>query len=217
MIAKPILRGWTFDTIHVFSQADASRLLAASWIGPKRGLWRYVSRGQPSPGDITVVERDNIFAGGWDALGLVQHVDKPSWIADSTKGTDYGTAAARHAQLVEYPVGCHIVPDIEGLGDAGAPVYDFIAYWSDAVMAQGYLPLPYDGYDDGLAAQWKTQLVTRGIVRASDWWSDFGPRSLPPGRSWVGKQHEQTTVAGIGVDPDEVLVDNVLVLMGQAA
>jgi len=218
--ALALARGWAFDTDGKMSTANARKLLTAPYPGtlaasasPKRALIRYVSLAAPSPADITVVERDEIFAAGWSALGLVQHVERPSWQANSIVGTQHGQAAVAHAQLVGYPRGCHLMLDVEGLGDAGAPVYDYCAYWCDPVIAAGYLPMPYDGYDDGMPDQWKELLVTRGLVRPTDWWSDYGPRQLPPGLSWAMKQHAQTTVGGELVDPDEILVDNVVVFM----
>jgi len=220
MTASPIFmpiaitRGWMFDTSWRFSAAGAASLLAAPYPGtPKVGLWRYVSLGAPSPADITTQERDLTFAAGWGSLGLVQHVERPSWIATPQNGQQHGAAAVFHAQLIGYPLGCHITPDMEGLGDSGAPVQQYLEGWAKEVNGAGYLTLPYDGYDDGMPDAVKLALVSGGFVRPTDWWSDYGPRRLPPGLSWVGKQHSQTTVGGVVVDPDEVLVDNVLVLM----
>lgn len=206
--------GWGFDTDMVLSAQSAEHLADAQYQGHDMGFaLRYVSLGAPAKTDITVAERDNILSAHL-SLGLVQHVERPDWQADNTVGTAHGQAAAHHAQLVEYPAGCHIGLDVEGLGDAGAPVYDYIAYWCDQVAAAGYLPLIYDGYQDGLTLALKAQLVTRGIVRASDWWSDFGQRFLPPGLAFAMKQHAQTTLAGVLIDPDEILVPGVVSFMG---
>jgi hypothetical protein len=208
-VAAP--KGWAFDTITKFSPTSAAHLKSASWVGPLVALWRYVSLGAPSLGDITATERDAILGAGW-LLGLVQHVEEPSWKADSNNGTLHGQAAVAHAQLVEYPVGCHIGLDMEGLGDAGSPVLDYVRKWAAVVHAAGYKVLMYVGYDDGLTQAQHETLASEGTVDA--WWSDYGPRQLPDGQFWSVKQHSQTTVAGIGVDPDEILVDNRLVLMG---
>ena len=121
-----------------------------------------------------------------------------------------------HAQLVGYPVGCHIGVDIEGLGNAGAPVQQYVTAWAKEVNGAGFLTLPYDGYDDGMPDAVKLALVSAGLVRPGDWWSDFGPRKLPAGLTWLLKQHSQTTIGGVVVDPDEILVDNVLMVMGVA-
>jgi glycoside hydrolase-like protein len=207
-------RGWSFDTDWKFTQVTAAALLAAPYVGtPKRAVLRYVSLGAPSASDITVVERDAVFAAGWQALGLVQHVELPHWIASPQNGQQHGAAAVAHAQLIGYPTGCHIGVDIEGLGNAGAPVQQYVSAWATEVNGAGYLTLPYDGYDDGMPAAVKLALVAAGLVRTGDWWSDFGPRVLPAGLLWALKQHSQITLGGVEIDPDEILVDNVLSFM----
>jgi hypothetical protein len=207
-------RGWTFDTDGKLTQTSAAALLASPILTPKRAIWRYVSLGLPSQRDITAAERDAIFAAGWQGLGLVQHVEFPHWIASPQNGQEHGAAAVAHAKLVGYPVGCHIGVDIEGLGNAGAPVRQYLAGWASEVNGAGYLTLPYDGYDDGMPNDVKVSLVSAGFIRFGDWWSDFGPRNLPSGLAWAMKQHMQTTIGGVEVDPDEILVDDVLVVMG---
>jgi hypothetical protein len=64
--------------------------------------------------------------------------------------------------------------------------------------------------DDGMTQAQHSELAS--VVDA--WWSDFGPRQLPTPLRFSLKQHAQTSVAGIGVDPDEILIDAALVLMG---
>lgn len=212
MRAVPIPRGWGFDLSSKLYLPGARSLLLAPYPGnPRVALNRYVSLGNPSPGDITVAERDAIFTAGWPALVLVQHVEYPHWNASNIVGTEHGSAAKRHANLVEYPDACHLVLDMEGLGNAGSVAYDYIAYWTDAVRP--HPTIVYDGYADGLADPWKLQLVARGCVAANGWWSDFGPRSLPDGLSWAAKQHDQTVVGGETVDPDQYLIDGAVVGM----
>jgi hypothetical protein len=206
-------RGWCFDSVHPFTATDATRLKAASWVGPTLALWRYVSLGAPSPADITVAEVSAILGAGW-LLGLVQHVQRPSWQADPASGLAHGKAATDHAALVSYPQGCHIGLDMEGLGDSGAPVVGYVVAWADAVHAAGYRVLLYLGYDDGIADTAMGRLVAGGYIDAL--WSDYGPRTLPTGLSFALKQHAQTTVVGIGVDPDEVLSPGVIAVMGLA-
>ena len=216
-MACPVLlgRGWCFDTVWQFHPAEAQVLKRAPYPGqPLLALWRYVSLGAPSPADITPAEVAAILGAGW-LLGLVQHVERPSWQADPASGSAHGAAAVAHAQLVDYPPGCHIGLDMEGIGDAGAPVVGHVVAWADAVHDAGYKVLLYVGYDDGLADTDMLRLCAGGYVDAL--WSDYGPRSLPPGLSFAMKQHAQTTVAGIDVDPDEVLSPGVIAVMGTGA
>jgi len=215
LVSVPLGRGWCFDTIHQFTLADAIHLKGASYPGqPLLALWRYVGLGAPSPADITIAERDAILSAGW-SLGLVQHVERPSWQANGSNGLSHGTTAAAHARLVEYPLGCHLGLDLEGLGDSGVPVMSYVQAWADAVHAVGYRVLLYVGYDDGLTDAQVTALVGTGAIDA--FWSDYGPRTLPAGLSFAMKQHAQTTVLGIGVDPDEVLSPGVICVMGRIA
>lgn len=225
VVALP--RGWAFDTNAKLTRASARAMLLAPFPGtPRVAVGRYLSLGAPSPKDLTIEERDEIFDAGWPAIFLVQHVNYPDWIANSQLGTQHGLAAARHAQLIEAPPGTDIAPDIEGLGNSGALAYDYLCYWADAVRYLGYEVTPdlvadppgygvrpYDGYDDGLPAVYKSLLLQRGVVAANKWWSDFGPRTLPAPEQYSMKQHAQITLGGVKVDPDEVLLDGVVTAM----
>ncbi len=237
VVALP--KGWAFDTSAKLTRASARSMLISPFAGcqrtpasaPRVALIRYLSLGTPSMGDLDIPERDAIFDAGWPAIGLVQHVNLPSWIADSRNGTTHGQAAARHAQLIEAAPGTDITPDIEGLGSNGATAYDYLCYWADAVRylglgvdqitqdvvdhPPGYGVRPYDGYDDGLPDVYKSLLLTRGIVAANKWWSDYGPRELPPPEQFSMKQHTQITLGGVPADPDEVLIDGVIMCMAR--
>lgn len=213
--------GWAFDTNVKLTRASAAAMRTAPFAGtlrtpgtaPRVALIRYVSLGNESPNDITVEEIDDIFAAGWPAILLVQHVNYPEWQANNMLGAQHGAAAVKNALSIGYPKGCHLALDIEGLGNAGAPAYDYVAYATDPIRDAGFLPLIYDGYDDGLADQWKSQLVTRACVDAKGWWSDFGPRVLPAPLLFAIKQHSQITLGGTVADPDEILINNFIMAM----
>lgn len=213
--ATPCPAGYAYDTSWKLTSGEAGVLHRApppvGVSGAPVALWRYVSLGTPSTADITVAERDAILGAGW-LLGLVQHVERPSWQADPATGMAHGAAAVAHARLVGYPAGAHLGLDMEGLGNADAPVMGYVVAWADAVHAAGYRVLMYVGYDDGLSLGAHKALQDGGYVDA--WWSDFGQRQLPEGCSWAIQQHAQTTVAGIAVDPDEILAAGAIALMG---
>jgi len=223
MRAVALQRGWAFDTNTKLTRASAAALWSATFTGSprtppdKRAVVRYVSLGAESPKDLTSDEITDIFAAGVPAIVIVQHVNYPEWQANNLLGTQHGEAAVRNAQALGYPLGCHLALDIEGLGNAGPPAYDYVAYATDPIHAAGYVPLIYDGYDDGLADQWKTQLVTRGCVGQKDWWSDFGPRVLPAPLLFAWKQHVQMTLGGTVTDPNEILIDNYIMAMAPEA
>jgi hypothetical protein len=54
------------------------------------------------------------------------------------------------------------------------------AMWGKVVRAAGYLPAAYEGYDDGLTMA--LRLAISGPDGIDVWWSDYGPRTPPPGR-----------------------------------
>lgn len=194
------------DTIAVFTAPMAQRMKASMW-----GKFviafviRYVSLTAPfALSDITIAERDRILAENL-LLGLVQHVERPSWQANAGNGTSHGQAAAAHAKAVEYPAGCHLGLDMEGLGDQGAPVLEYVRAWAKEVHAAGYLVAMYEGYDDGLTMAQRQQLHDEGTVDL--FWSDYGPRVDPPGIGFAMHQHPQTMLAGVEVDPDTAAPD----------
>jgi len=192
---------WGVDTNAKLTAAQAKALADAQVNGqPIKFVFRYVSLGAPSPADITVAERDAILASGL-ALGLVQHVNYPGWVASQENGAAHGAAAAAHATLVGYAPNAMLAVDMEGVKDVGQPVIDYVTAWAKAVHAAGFRVLLYVGYCCGISPQQLAALRSAGVVDA--FWADYGPRAEPPGFGFIVKQHAQTTIAGICVDPDE--------------
>lgn len=220
--AKKIAAGYVADTNAKMTAASMPGLKKAL-VGPAPGtpllaLIRYVSLSRPpSPSDITAPERDLILDDGSMCLGLVQHVNEPGWIATNDNGTAHGVAAAGHAKLIEYPAGCHIGVDMEGIHDVGQPVLDYLKSWLAAVHAAGYLAVIYWGYAFQVAPAAVVALLSQGDI----FWTDYGSHPAPPGVGWTLKQHAQSMVGGTMVDLDEdVGVDgrgNSLVLMALVA
>lgn len=193
-VAQPIPAGWGADTIHTFSARDVAMLKAGQYQGHAMTfLWRYGS-------DVSIVERDAILPVM--PMVLVEHVQRPGW---QTGGALGGKAAGErdvyHADRLEYPKGAHLCFDLEGVGDQGVSVEEYIMARCAVVRAAGYLPAAYEGYDDGLTMV--LRLAISGPDGVDVWWSDFGHRTPPPGIGFVCTQHPQTVVAGIQIDPDE--------------
>jgi len=161
---------------------------------------RYVSLGMPRPGDITIDEVASILRAGL-ALMLVQHCRLPGWTATGMQGAADGSSAARQAAIVGYPQGCHIAVDMEGLANSGSEVADYITQWAAAVRAVGYRAMVYVGYDAGLGA---AELYA--IPGIDAYWSDMAGRQVAV-RGCCMRQHAQTTIAGVPVDPDLVTAD----------
>ena len=201
------------DTSGKLTPAMARALAGSSWQGaPIRFVFRYVPLpGNAGHGDIDPGELEAIIGAGL-MLGLVQHCRLPGWAASGMQGTLDGKAASYAAKLAGYQLGAHLAFDLEGCRDSGAPVAAHVNAWAAEVSAAGYEPLLYVGYAAGLGP---AELYDLPLVNA--YWSDYGPRSVAT-RGFCLRQHAQTALAGITVDPDVATADVLggrLLLMGR--
>ncbi len=207
-IAKGLGPCWGFDTTFRFVDlAVAKRVRAASWQGHELVFpFRYLSLSTPNLAyDIGPTERDVIFQAGFKGLGLVQHVNFPSWQANPLVGAQHGKAAASHAKLIAAPGGVDLCVDMEGVGDPGAQAEVYLQEWLKPVQDTGFNVaggVEYEGYLDGILSLLRRKaLYDAGTVKKI--FSDFGHREPLPGVGFVLVQHPQTMVAGISLDPDE--------------
>jgi hypothetical protein len=209
-ISRPLAPCWGFDTTYKFDAVSARRIFSTPYQGHDLlFIFRYVSLGTPNLAyDISPGERDAILsAKPGVSLGLVQHVNFPSWQGNSQVGALHGKAAVAHAKLV-YSAGADLVVDMEGLGDSGAPVEAFLTEWLKPVQDAGYNVsggVEYEGYLDGIPSMVRRRAMydARTVRKV---WSDFGHREPLPGVGFVCTQHAQTMHAGIEIDPDEARV-----------
>lgn len=180
-------------------------------------LWRYVFFGPPRLGDIDPAELNAIRLAGLTLL-LVQHVRSGSWEASQSLGTQDAVWATRNARAAGYaPVeGCPapcLALDMESLRNPGPDAVAHAVAWCDVVSRDGFRPVVYEGFDCGLTA---SELAALGVPL----WSDFGPRTPPPGRGFCCKQASEVVVAGVTIDPDHAYPDltgEALVGMGEVA
>lgn len=200
------------DTNTVLTAQKAKALAINTVLSkPIKFVFRYVSLSAPfGRGDITVAERDAILGAGL-ALGLVQHVNWPGWVANAANGAQHGEAAVAHAQSIGYPQACAIGLDMEGVADSGQPVLDYVIAWAAAVHAAGYTVLLYNGYACGLTPDQLAQLKKDGHVGA--FWKDFGPRKPPTGYAFSLVQMTQQTMVGQPCDPDHYVGPDTIILM----
>jgi len=183
------------DTNFKLTPAGAQSLYASGI----RGVARYVSLHEPEPAsDITAEELAGILGAGL-GLWLVQHVLMPGWIASADLGRKLGAAARDNAAAVGYLPGAHLALDLEGCRTVGTDVTAYVEAWAGEVAP--YLPLLYVGYAAGL-----TPAELYALPSVHFYWSDFGPRSVDV-CGFAIKQHAQTAVAGIPVDPDTIGAD----------
>jgi hypothetical protein len=186
------------------------RRLAAATIpggGPIAFVARYVSLGPQGAGDLSQSETDAILAAGLALIG-VQHCrasQGQGWDAGGARGRADGHWAAVNAAgagLVA-GIGIALALDLEDVSQStwGQPTIDHATEWCREVAAGGFEPVCYVGFNCGLTPQ---QLYDLPTVRR--YWSDYGPRVVTT-RGFCLKQHAQTTVAGVAVDPDYASAD----------
>lgn len=205
--ARPIGACWGFDTTARLDLAACARVKASVLPGgnPCAFVLRYVSLSTPNLiYDIGPTERDAIALSGL-YMGLVQHVEYPSWHADALVGAQHGKAAALHARLVGYPAGADLFVDMEGVGNPSTDAETYLAEWLKPVQDAGFNTsggCQYEGYDDGILTMPRRMvLYQKGVVRKV--WSDYGHREPLPGVGFVCVQHPSIMFAGIEIDPDE--------------
>lgn len=201
-LLRQIPSGWGFDASCKLTGIAEKCVATPLPNGQRIGfVFRYVSLSSPYyKVDIDTVERDEILSTGATLL-LVQHVRLPSWIATAALGAQQGNVAGEHAKSIGYPDGAMLFVDLEGVGDVGGPVDEYITSWAYSVQAYNLIPCLYQGYACGIDPLTLSQHTEYG-----GFWSDFGPRTNPVG--FMCKQHPQVSHCGIGVDPDECFADS---------
>jgi len=195
------------DTDARLTALSAKALRAALYEGnPIEFVVRYVSIGAEGGMDLTAEEVEFILGAGL-ALLVVQHVLEPNWLPSAVRGTSEGTNAAKNAKAIGYAPGCHIVVDLEGVlpGTPSEVVIGYINAWASAVLAAGYLPMVYVGYNTMLTP---AQLYEE-LPNVKAYWSDFGARQVAV-RGFMMKQLTDTTrLPGVPfeIDPDRIMAD----------
>ncbi|HEY6463395.1 MAG TPA: glycoside hydrolase domain-containing protein [Polyangiaceae bacterium] len=203
---KPIAAadGLVVDTVTKLTAGEAKALYDAG----VRAVVRYC----PLPGngvgwDLTAEELAADTAAGL-AVVVVQHPRAPSQnVIDEATGEADAKRAIEYCAAIGYGPGASLVLDMEGVrstrtADAHASA------WCVTARLAGYRPVIYVGYDSGLST---AQLAAMGDD--VEYWCDagaYGARPTPP-RKFAWKQHMQSTLAGVGVDRDDVLVDGAVV------
>jgi len=197
-VARQLGDEWGVDTSGSLT-LTAQHLAAATVHGnPARFAVRYVFFGPPHAGDLTAVETNAILSAGLTLI-VVQHVRNPGWTAGAQLGASDGQWAARNAEAAGYPpgMGLTLVLDLEGVANSGQPVAEHVDAWCQAVLAAGYAPCLYVGYDCGLSAS-----DLYDLPHVSRYWSDAANRVVAI-RGTCCLQGAEVTLPGVGlVDVD---------------
>jgi hypothetical protein len=213
LVAEPITVGLVVDTNEKMTVEKLIGLFAAG----VRVLCRYF----PLPGNSASqdLDADELVVAATAGLVVfaVQHPRSPSNnVLSATTGGEDADCALAHAKLIGYvptvegPVAISL--DMEGVKNPGPDSFAHAQAWVTKVLAAGYQALIYLGYDCGLTSSQCNALVALGRPGQVLFWCDAGPyESRPsPAIGFVLKQHEQSTMAGAGVDEDDLLMPGAL-------
>lgn len=208
-----VISAGAFDTVLHLDGVRAGALYAAN----QRAVIRYVPLSGNGPGwDIDAKELAADLAAGMTVC-FVQHPRTPenntlsaaTGHADAVVAIAYVAALCKTVGYVPQPGArpkVFLALDMEGVR-TGAP--DHAPAWVADVLATGWLAvLVYIGYASGLSSAQCDALVALASDPADVcFWCDAGPYgSRPkPSKGYAWKQRMESTVAGIGVDEDDVL------------
>jgi hypothetical protein len=195
--AAPALNG--FDSDGFISAELASRFKYNGYAF----CARYLSLGQgQNPGDLSNAEATGILNAGL-ALIPVQHVISESWTPNEELGVEYGSNAAANAASIGLPKGMNLWCDLEGVseGTNEQSVINYCTAWYTAVFNAGYIPGLYVGAACGLMGEQLYNLPFQHY-----WKSASNVPSVEP-RGYQLIQGEETTVLGLGIDPDTTQYD----------
>ena len=164
---------------------------------------RYVGRLQQASYDIDKTEAENILRAGLK-LAIVQHCLNPGWVPTRDLGTTYGKNAALFSKQSGIELKTSVYLDLEGVkaGTSKANIIVFCNAWYDEVLAGGYTPGIYVGFDAFLTGD---ELYTK--LKFQHYWKSFSAVPDVAKRGYEMIQKVETTVNGIKIDIDEATGD----------
>jgi len=167
---------------------------------------RYVGRLKQASFDIDTKEIQDILRAGLK-LGIVQHCPgKPGILPSKELGTTYGKNAALFSEQSGYAKGCIVYLDLEDVNieykNRQQDIIDFCNYWYDEVLAAGYTPGIYIGFNTFLSGD---MLYKR--LKFQHYWKSFSKVPDVTTRGYEMVQLEWKTVNGIQIDTNEVTGD----------
>lgn len=181
------------------------KLLPAMIADLARAGYRAIGRYVPLPGnrassDVDEAEAQAILGAGL-SYWLVQHVREPPWRPSEHHGMADGLSAANAARAAGYPSTAHIFLDLEGVSGGAPDAKKFAEDWAASVRASGFSAGLYVGYGVPLDAD--ALYLLHGF---DAYWADPGPRNVST-RGICLKQWPSTVAAGLQVDEDSVMLD----------
>lgn len=170
-----------------------------------RFLLRYITRTSPQhTGDLSSSERGAILSAGI-AVGYVQHVPLVGWAPSAARGTSYGTAAVANLRHIGATHGALMWRDWEGVmpSSSAAECIADINAWNSAIIAGGFVPGIYFGFDGILDSH---DLYWR--LTCQHYWKSASTVPAPDIRGWQLIQTlAPSPVPGYDWDRDVVMKD----------
>jgi hypothetical protein len=199
MIVKQAIPCQAFDVNQPLSASEAALFKGAGFDACIRYIPRTIAL---IKGNLTIPERDIILNAGL-SLMVVQHVSPDNWEPTAALGKSYGSYAATYAEMIGLPEGIAIWLDLEMVSRSSTSA-DIIAYcdaWFDQIMAAGFQPGIYAGYQTCLTDQQLYDLPFLHYWRGYNCNHDIKPRG------WQILQHTQKSLNGIYYDPNTIQAD----------
>lgn len=201
--APGLLQGFDCNTPITPAIAQAARRAGYRYVV------RYVPRLTPHSYDLTAAEVTTCFQAGL-ALSIVQHVesdDDTGWEPTDEKGAAYGNGAAKAVRSIGIAPGTTVWLDLEGVSLTVSPaqVIRYANIWHDVILAAGYQPGVYLG--------WQNRLTGHDAyfrLKFARYWAAYNLNKdhYPVTRGVCQQQHRQVKFAGIFIDPDTIMMDN---------
>jgi hypothetical protein len=199
MVVKQAIPGNYADINQKLSGTQAKELADNGILG----VARYIPREAALvAGNITQSEMQAIIE--YLSLYFVQHCPMAGFIPNAALGQAYGAYAVTYLKSIGAPSLVSVFLDLEGVG-ASAKDLDVIGYanaWWEQVNAGGYTPGIYIGFGTNLS---NLQLYVN--LKFKSYWASYNTDQSIPTRGWQIRQHTQTTVAGMIIDPDTISAD----------
>jgi hypothetical protein len=197
--------GYAVDTDAKCTPAVLARLKAGRYEGQTLGgIGRYVSLGQPQPGDIDRAELEAITSEGFGSW-FFQHVRDRPWTPSLRLGQIDGAWAARNALVAGYEPGTHGGIDLENVAhdSAHSAIVDYIEARAEAhTTIGGYPSVLYVGFNSWLSPEELWQLANIHLYM-----KDWGEHTVLHRGFAVSQIAGDLEINGVLVDLDELQVD----------
>ena len=211
MQGRAVTEAIVLDTDMKLSASEAKALYSAG----ARTVVRYVPLPGNAPGwDLDAQELASDTEAGLVVV-VIQHPRAPeNNVLSAATGAGDAAHAVQYCRHIGYVqqadgIALSLGLDMEGVKNPGPSSFAHALQWVTDVLAAGYRALVYFGFASGVTSAQADELAALGSVV---FWCDAGPyKDRPaPTRGYALKQEPQSTMAGVGIDRDDLLQPGVI-------